>query len=87
MKIALFWYATPCNLEDIYQRFGGTSSFHFQTLKVETGGSSKTLVSDRLHGVTVYRRIIFITYRKQYMAWSAISSFPTLNFRGDLVVI
>jgi hypothetical protein len=78
---------TPRSPENIYRRFGETRSLHFQTLKIETGNSSKTLVSVRLHGVTLYKRKIFIHCRKQYWPWNAVSNLSILSFRGDSVVI
>jgi hypothetical protein len=78
---------TPCSLEDINQHFGGTSSLHFQTLKIDTGDSFKTLVSVRMHGVTLYKRKMFIPYRKQYWTWNAILTLLILSFCGDSMVM
>jgi hypothetical protein len=61
MEIPVLWAVTPCSLVNNYQHFGAVYCiFLHNEREKHVGGSPKTLLSTKLHGVSLQKRIIFI---------------------------
>jgi hypothetical protein len=52
MESTVFCDVTPCNLPDVYRRFGGTYLFCLKDQRVRYGNKRSEECSVRLHGVT-----------------------------------